>query len=71
LADEIKENEVSGHEARMEEEINVYRVLVGKTEGKRPLGRPRCGLNDGIRMDLKAPIHVRVWLASPARLGFQ
>jgi hypothetical protein len=31
-----------GHVARMGEEINVYRVLIGKTEGKRPLERPRC-----------------------------
>jgi hypothetical protein len=30
----------------------VYRVLVGKPEGKRPLGRPRCRWEDGIRMDL-------------------
>jgi hypothetical protein len=31
----------------------VYKVLVGKSEGKRPLGRPRCRWEDGIRMDLK------------------
>ena len=31
----------AGHVARMGEERGVYRVLVGKTEGKRPLGRPR------------------------------
>jgi hypothetical protein len=31
----------------------VYKVLVGKPEGKRPLGRPRCRWEDGIRMDLK------------------
>jgi hypothetical protein len=31
----------AGHVARMGEERNVYRLLVGKTEGKRPLGRPR------------------------------
>ena len=31
----------AGHVARMGEEREVYRVLVGKTEGKRPLGRPR------------------------------
>ena len=31
-----------GHVARMGEERGVYRVLVGKPEGKRPLGRPRC-----------------------------
>jgi hypothetical protein len=31
----------AGHVARMGEERKVYKVLVGKTEGKRPLGRPR------------------------------
>jgi len=31
----------------------VYRVLVGKPEGKRPLGRPRCRWVDNIRMDLQ------------------
>jgi hypothetical protein len=31
----------AGHVARMEEKRNVYRLLVGKPEGKRPLGRPR------------------------------
>jgi hypothetical protein len=43
----------AGHVARMGEERNVYRVLVGKTEGKRPLGRPRRGCKNGIRMDLR------------------
>jgi hypothetical protein len=33
-------------------ERNVYKVFMGKPEGKRPLGRPRCRLEDGIRMDL-------------------
>jgi hypothetical protein len=37
----------------MVEEKGVYRVLVGKTEGKRPLGRPRCRWVDNIRMDLQ------------------
>jgi hypothetical protein len=32
----------------------VYRVLVGKSEGKRPLGRPRRRWDDNIRMDLQA-----------------
>ena len=32
----------AGHVARMGEERGVYRVLVGKPEGRRPLGRPRC-----------------------------
>jgi hypothetical protein len=35
----------------MGEERRVYRVLVGKPEGKRPLGRPRRRWEDGIRMD--------------------
>jgi hypothetical protein len=39
--------------ARMGEERNVYKVLVGKPEGKRPLGRPRRRWEDGIRMDLR------------------
>jgi hypothetical protein len=33
-------------------ERKVYKVLVGKPEGKRPLGRPSRGWEDGIRMDL-------------------
>jgi hypothetical protein len=37
----------------MGEERNVYKVLVGKPEGKRPLGSPRRRWEDGIRMDLK------------------
>ena len=39
--------------ARMEEERGVHRVLVGKPEGKRPLGRPRCRWEDNIKMDLQ------------------
>ena len=42
-----------GHVARMEEGRGVYRVLVGKPEGKRPLGRPRRRWEDNIRMDLQ------------------
>jgi hypothetical protein len=37
----------------MEEERKVYRVLVGKPEGKRPLGRPRRRWEDVIRMDVR------------------
>jgi hypothetical protein len=37
----------------MGEKRKVYKVLVGKTERKRPLGRPRNGWEDGIRMDLR------------------
>jgi hypothetical protein len=36
----------------MGEKRNAYRLLVGKPEGKRPLGRPRCRCVDNIRMDL-------------------
>ena len=43
----------AGHVARMDEEKEVYRVLVGKPEGKRPLGRPRRRWVDNIRMDLQ------------------
>ena len=42
-----------GHVARMGEESGVYRVLVGKPKGKRPLGRPRRRWVDNIRMDLQ------------------
>jgi hypothetical protein len=41
----------AGHVARMREERKVYKVLVGKPEGKRPLRRPRHRWEDGIRMD--------------------
>jgi hypothetical protein len=41
------------HVTRMGEGRNVYRVLVGKPEGKRPLGRPRRRWEDGIKMDLR------------------
>jgi hypothetical protein len=43
----------AGHVARMGEKRNAYRLLVGKPEGKRPLGRPRHRWVDNIRMDLE------------------
>ena len=43
----------AGHVACMGEERGAYRVLVGKPEGKRPLGRPRRRWVDNIRMDLQ------------------
>jgi len=43
----------AGHVASMGEEREVYRVLVGKPEGKRPLGRPRHRWADNIKMDLQ------------------
>ena len=42
----------AGHVARMVERRDVYRVLVGKHEGKRPLGKPRCRWEDIFKMDL-------------------
>jgi len=43
----------AGHVALMGERRGVYRVLVGKTEGKIPLGRPRRRWEDNIKMDLQ------------------
>jgi len=43
----------AGHVARMGEGRCVYRVLVGRPEGKRSLGRPRRGWEDNIKMDLR------------------
>jgi hypothetical protein len=42
----------AGHIARMGEKRKAYRLLVGKPEGRRPLGRPRRRWVDNIRMDL-------------------
>jgi hypothetical protein len=39
--------------ARIGEERKLYRVLVGKPEEKKPLGRPRCRWEDGFRMELR------------------
>jgi hypothetical protein len=47
---------LAGHVARTVEERNVYRVLMGKPEGKRPLGRRRRRWEDGIRMDLRKTV---------------
>ena len=43
----------AGHVTRMGEERGVHRVLVGKPEGKRPLGRPRRRWEDNIKLDLQ------------------
>jgi hypothetical protein len=43
----------AGHVARMGDRRGVYRVLVGKPEGKRPLGRLRRRWEDNIKMDLQ------------------
>ena len=43
----------AGHVARVRERRGARSVLVGRTEGKRPLGRPRRGWEDNIKIDLK------------------
>jgi len=45
----------------MWEKRGVYRVLVGKPEGKGPLGRPRYGWEDNIKMDLRKVGGSRYW----------
>jgi hypothetical protein len=42
----------AGHVARMGKKRNAYRILVGKPEGKRPLGKPKRRRMDNIKMDL-------------------
>ena len=44
---------LAGHVAHMGERRGVHRVLVGKPEGKRPLGRPRHRWEDNIKMNLQ------------------
>ena len=53
----------AGHVARMGEDRGVHRVLVGKPEGKRPLGRRRRRWEDNIKMDLQEVGGGRVELA--------
>jgi hypothetical protein len=55
LAPVIKSRKMrwAGQVARMDERRGVYRVLMGKPEGKRPLGRVRRKLEDNIKMDLQ------------------
>jgi hypothetical protein len=43
----------AGRVARIREKRNVYRILVGKPEGKRPLGRPRCRWEDNIKINFR------------------
>jgi hypothetical protein len=53
----------AGHVARMGDKRNVYRLLVGKPEGKRPLGRPRRKWINNIKMDfLEIGLRVLDWI---------
>jgi hypothetical protein len=42
-----------GHAVCVGERRGAYRILVGRPEGRRPHGRPRCRRNDNIKMDLR------------------
>jgi transposase len=53
VGDKIEEDEVGWNVARMGEGRGVCRVLVGRPEGKRPLGRPRRRWEDNIKMGLR------------------
>ena len=48
----MEKNEIGGACSTYGEEQRVYRVLVGKPEGKRPLGRPKRRREDNIKIDL-------------------
>jgi hypothetical protein len=48
--------------ARMGEKRGVYRILVGRPEGRRPLGRPRRRWEDNIKMDLQDVGWVMDWI---------
>jgi hypothetical protein len=52
----------AGHVARMGKKRSAYRLLAGKPEGRRPLGRPRRMWLDNIRMDLGVMWSGLVWL---------
>jgi len=52
-----------GHVARMGKRKDIYRVLVGKPEGKRPLGRPRCRWEDNVKMHIQ-----EVWCGDMDRI---
>ena len=54
----------AGHVARMGERRGLRRVLEGKPERKRPLGRPRCGWEDNIKMNLQEVGCRGVWTGS-------
>jgi hypothetical protein len=56
----------AGHVARMGECRGVYKVLVRRPEGKKPLGRPRRGWEDDIKMDLR---EIRIDVANWIRLA--
>jgi hypothetical protein len=52
---------LAGHVARIESTLNLYKILIGKPEGKRPLRRPRRRWEDNVKMDLRE-IAGFIWL---------
>jgi len=50
---ELRRTGLAGYVASMGERRGTYRVLVGRPEGKRPLGKSRCRWDDSIKIDLK------------------
>ena len=53
----------AGHVASMSERRGAYRALVGKPEGRSPLGQPRSRWDDNIKMDLKLNEGLGLYLA--------
>jgi hypothetical protein len=51
-----------GHVARMGVKRGAYRILMGRPEGRRPLGRPRRGWEDNIKMDLQEGVWGMDWI---------
>jgi hypothetical protein len=64
----------AGHVAQIREKKKAYRLLVGKPEGKRPLGRPRRWWADNIKMDLReislggVDLLVLLWIGTDGEL---
>jgi len=44
---------LTGHVANMGDKRRAYKILVGKPEGRRPFGRPKCRLENNVKMDLQ------------------
>jgi hypothetical protein len=53
LNKDLKGMRWAGYVAQMGEKRKAYRILVGKPEGKKPVGRPRCKWANNIKMDLR------------------
>jgi hypothetical protein len=49
----LSQQKWEGHVARVGKKRNVYRILVGKPEGKRPQGKPKCRWVDNSKIDLR------------------